>query len=135
VGGVAKSRIVGGHSPVDFHLFAKVTSDPDDGSYLLNCGWYTDHVAVVHRDDYGKLFVASKAYVLGDRIHPATPNGYAYECTSAGTSDSAAPTDWPTTGTMTSGTAIFTPVPIYAPQTMLVVPVLYNLLTGEPVEA
>lgn len=134
VGGVAKSRIVGGHSPVDFHQFAKIISDPDDGSYLLNCGWYADHVAVVHRDDYGKPFVASQAYALGARIHPAIPNGYAYECTSAGTSDSAAPSDWPTTGTLTSGTAIFTPKPIYAPETLLVVPRLINLLTGEPVE-
>lgn len=36
------------------------------------------------------------SYVVGDRIIPIIPNGYFYECTTAGTSDSGEPT-WPTT--------------------------------------
>ncbi|WP_460883016.1 hypothetical protein, partial [Pseudaeromonas pectinilytica] len=133
VGGVVKARLVSGHSPIDMHQFGKTTSAADNGSYLLNCGWYTDHVAVVHRDDYGKLFVASKVYALGERIHPATPNGYAYECTKAGTSSATEPTSWPTTGTLISGSAIFTALPVYQPETFIAVPVLINLITGLPV--
>jgi hypothetical protein len=133
VGGVAKSRTVSVHSPLDLHQFASIKSDADDGSYLLNCGYYTDHVAVVHRDDYGKLLVASKAYALGERIHPATPNGYAYECTKAGTSSATEPTNWPTAGTLTSGSAIFTAQPVYKPETFIAVPVLFDLVTGLPV--
>lgn len=133
VGGQPKSRLVSGHSPVDFHQFAKVTSTAADGRYLLNCGRYTDHVAVVHSDNYGKLFSANSAYALGDVIHPSTPNGYRYICTTAGTSSAAEPTNWPTTGTLTSGSAIFTAQPVYKPETFIAVPVLIDLFTGLPV--
>ncbi len=51
---------------------------------------------------YGRLhqvwqeWEASTAYALGDMVVPSTHNGYAYECTVAGTSDSSEPS-WPTT--------------------------------------
>lgn len=42
---------------------------------------------------------ASTAYVLGDRVVPISPNGFVYECTRAGTSDSAEPSFPATIGT------------------------------------
>lgn len=51
----------------------------------------------------------STAYSLGDYYVPATPNGYFYKCTTAGTSDSSPPTFGTTVGgTTTDGTATFT---------------------------
>ncbi len=41
-------------------------------------------------------WAASTAYSVGDIVVPTTANGYYYECTVAGTSDTAEPT-WPTT--------------------------------------
>lgn len=133
IGGVPKSRMVSLHSPIDYMQFSSSMSNQSDGSYILKCGLYSDHVAVVHRDKYGSKFTSSKQYVLGDIIHPSTPNGYRYICTTAGTSAATDPTAWPTTGTLTTGSAIFTPSPVYKPETMLVVPVLIDLLTGLPV--
>jgi len=54
-------------------------------------------------------WIASTPYSLGDRRLPTTPNGYEYECTSAGTSDSSEPT-WPTAngGTVADGGATWT---------------------------
>lgn len=132
VGGIPRSRTVSCHSPVDFNQIAKGKS-LGDGSYSLSCGLYTDHVAVVHSDDYGKLFAANYAYALGDVIHPSTPNGYRYICTTAGTSAATEPTNWPTTGTLTTGSAIFTVQPVYKPETFIAVPVLIDLVTGLPV--
>lgn len=133
VGGIAKSRTVSLHSPVDYMQFSASMSNALDGSYMLKCGLYSDHVAVIHRDNYGSKFTQSKSYAIGDVIHPSTPNGYRYICTTAGTSAATDPTAWPTTGTLTTGSAIFTPSPVYKPETMLVVPVLIDLLTGLPV--
>ena len=42
------------------------------------------------------LWEASTAFTLGQHVQPTTSNGYRYECTVAGTTDSSAPT-WPTT--------------------------------------
>jgi hypothetical protein len=52
---------------------------------------------------------ASHPYVLTDFVEPATPNGFRYECTTAGTSDSSEPA-WPTTigATVNDGTAVWT---------------------------
>ncbi len=51
------------------------------------------------------VWEASTAYGLGQKVVPTTLNGYVYECTVAGTSDSGEPT-WPTTigNTVTDGT-------------------------------
>lgn len=50
----------------------------------------------------------STAYAVGDRYIPATPNGYAYECTVSGTSAASPPT-FPTVvgATFADGTATF----------------------------
>jgi hypothetical protein len=56
-------------------------------------------------------WTADTAYALEFVVEPVTPNGYRYECTTAGTSDSSAgePT-WPTTigDTVADGTATWT---------------------------
>jgi len=60
--------------------------------------------------DTTPLWVLSTAYSLGQAIEPATPNGYWYSCTTAGTTSSSAPT-WPTSGigsTVTDGTVVWT---------------------------
>lgn len=54
-------------------------------------------------------WTASTAYSLGDAVRPTTRNGFNYECTVAGTSDSVEPT-WPTTAglTVVDGTVTWT---------------------------
>lgn len=103
------------------------------GDYLINLNDYYDPLLVCHYDDYGYPFQPGISKSLGDRIHPPVPNGYVYECTTAGVTAGSSPTNWPTTGTLTSGGAIFTAKPIYKPETMLVVPQLIDLITGLPV--
>jgi hypothetical protein len=132
VGGNPKSRSIRAHGNLDMNMIAFANSK-SNGEYLLNCGYYDDHVFVTHSDDYGKKFTAAKQYILGDVIHPKTPNGYRYICTTAGASSTAEPTSWPTTGTLTSGSAIFTAQPVYKPETFIAVPVLIDLVTGNPV--
>jgi len=52
---------------------------------------------------------ASSAVALGDAARPVTRNGYAYECTTAGTTGASEPT-WPTTpgNTVADGTVVWT---------------------------
>jgi len=54
-------------------------------------------------------WVASTSYNVGNIVIPTTANGYTYECTTAGTSDSSECT-WPTTvgETVTDGTVVWT---------------------------
>ena len=54
-------------------------------------------------------WVTVTAYTITDTAVPTTPNGYAYDCTTAGTSGGSEPT-WPTTAgdTVTDGTAVWT---------------------------
>lgn len=54
-------------------------------------------------------WVTLTAYILTNFVEPTTPNGYRYECTTAGTSGATEPT-WPTTigGTVTDGTVTWT---------------------------
>lgn len=132
VGSIPKSRKCRCHAPTDFNQISSVTS-ATDGSYILPCLGYTDHVYVTHSEEYGYKLQSNKIYILGDVIHPVTPNGYRYKCTTAGTSAATLPSEpWPTSSNLVSGTAIFTPEPIYKTETFLVVPRLYNLLTGQP---
>ena len=134
VGGVLKPRFVRALSVVDFVRINDAVAAAD-GSFSLKCGYYTDAVMVATYEPYGALLVASKAYVLGDIIHPATPNGFRYLCTKAGNSGTSLPPEpWSTTDTLTVGAAIFTPDPIYQPQLHgPIKPVLCDLITGLPV--
>ncbi len=69
------------------------------------------------RTYYGKVnslisaaaWIASTVYGLGEYVLPIVPNGYRYECTTAGTSDAAEPT-WPTTlaATVADNSAVWT---------------------------
>lgn len=104
-----------------------------NGEYLISLNDYYDPLLVCHYDDYGYPFQPSVSKSLGDRVHPPVPNGYVYECTTAGVTATSAPIIWPTTGTLTSGSAIFTPKPVYKPETLLVVPALIDLVTGLPI--
>lgn len=55
-------------------------------------------------------WAATTAYSLGARVQPTTPNGYVYECTTAGTSAGSEPT-WPTGAignTVVDGTVVWT---------------------------
>lgn len=57
-------------------------------------------------------WATATAYSLNDRVEPTTPNGYVYECTTAGTSHASTEPTWPTTGigssTVSDGTAVWT---------------------------
>lgn len=133
VGGQLKSRRCSAHYPIDFYQISAVMSQSSDGSYLLNCGAYADHVYVTHRDDYGVQIKPDSNYYSGNLVHPKTPTGYRYRCSTPGTTPSVVPDELPVSGSISLGTAIFTPEPIYQAETFLVVPRLYNLLTGQPV--
>jgi len=56
-------------------------------------------------------WLAETAYTLGKIVAPASPNGRYYQCTTAGTTGSSAPT-WPTSlgGTVTDGDAVWTDI-------------------------
>jgi hypothetical protein len=58
-------------------------------------------------------WTASTAYLVGDVVKPTTPNGFIYECTTAGTSGGTQPT-WATTAgaTVNDGTAQWVAIPI-----------------------
>lgn len=131
VGGVGKQRTISFYTPTNGYRYKKITSNVD-GSYLAVLNDVIEPVIVMHYDDPGLPFVASKNYVIGDRIHPPVPNGYVYACTTAGSASSTAPAVWPTSGSLTSGSAIFTAMPIYAPASHLAVPSPANIITGEP---
>lgn len=56
---------------------------------------------------FAPAWQASTSYVLGAIVIPGTANGHLYQCTTAGTTASSAPT-WPTGGgTVTDGTAVW----------------------------
>ena len=133
VGGIPKQRRCSIHSNIDLNLYSSVLSNQSSGEYVLYCGTYSDHVYVTHRDDYGSKFYPSKLYSGGEIIHPSTPNGYRYICTTAGTSAATEPTNWPTSGTLVSGSAIFTALPVYKPELFVVAPMLIDMITGQPV--
>lgn len=134
VGGVVKPRFVRALSVVDFARINDAVAAAD-GSFSLKCGFYADAVMVATYEPYGAPLVANKSYVLGDIIHPSTPNGFRYLCTKAGNSGTSFPPEpWSTTATLTVGAAIFTPDPIYQPQLHgPIKPVLCDLITGLPV--
>jgi len=134
VDGVPASRRVRAHSPVDFNQIAQSMS-AEDGSFLLNCIFYQDSVFVSGSDDYGSQLKAGTAYAVNAVVHPATPNGYRYVCTQAGTTDASLPAEpWDTEATLVSGTSQFAPLKVNQPIIHgPIVPILIDLLTGEPV--
>lgn len=68
-------------------------------------------VTVEHAQTGAAARANSTAYSLGDYYTPATPNGYVYKCTTAGTSAGTPPSFGTTVGgTTVDGTATFTNV-------------------------
>lgn len=133
VAGEGKSRDIVILTSAYFGVFKQIKSG-SNGLYLIDMADVYDPVYVMHYDDYGFPLFANTAYVIGAYIHPKTPNGYRYKCTTAGTSAGTLPTDpWTTSSNLISGTAIFSPEPVYAAETFLVSPHLYDFLTGQPV--
>jgi hypothetical protein len=57
----------------------------------------------------GPPVVRNTAYAVGDRVTPASPNGFAYECTTAGTSHATTEPTWPLIvgKTVTDGTVVW----------------------------
>lgn len=93
------------------------TSDPSTGEYTIDLlAGYGKRIFVVAFDDYGDDFTADMAVAVGDRVHPTTPNGHVWECTSAGTLPSEEPT-WiiDTEAAQLYGTASMIARPFYRP--------------------
>lgn len=133
VAGVSKKRKVAVMT-VAWLWVLKNTYTDDNGNYLFDMIDVSDPVYVMHYDDYGFPLAVNTAYALGSYIHPKTPNGYRYKCTTEGTSGASLPTEpWTTSSNLIAGTAIFTPEPVYKTETFLVSPHLYDFLTGQPV--
>jgi len=134
VGGNPRSRLVSVNSVQDLREVVSASSETD-GSFNLNCGFYSDSVMVSVYERYGFTPVVNKVYALGDIIHPVTPNGFRYLCTKAGNSGATLPPEpWSTSSALTIGAAIFTPDPVYQPQLHgPIKPVLVDLITGQPV--
>lgn len=134
VGGNPRSRQVSVNSAQDLREVVSASS-ASDGTFNLNCGFYSDSVMVAAYERYGFTPVVNKVYALGDIIHPVTPNGFRYLCTKAGNSGATLPPEpWSTSTALTIGAAIFTPDPVYQPQLHgPIKPVLVDLITGQPV--
>lgn len=67
-----------------------VVSDPITGYYEFQTP-YNKPVMVFTMQDYGLPWSASTAKVIGDVVHPTTPNGYIYKVTKAGNTGQAEP--------------------------------------------
>jgi len=61
------------------------------GDYSVNVGEYNGPVLIHTMQDYGLPWSASTAKVIGDVVHPTTPNGYIYKATQAGNTGQAEP--------------------------------------------
>lgn len=91
----------------DFVLYFGSTNDARQLEANSNPG--VDNITLTPADQLDD-WATSTAYSLGDRVEPTTPNGYVYECTTAGTSDSSEPT-WPTSAigdTVADNTVVWT---------------------------
>ncbi len=122
----AKRRVVV-LSESDLSLLAEGISAAD-GSFTLGIAEQSDPVTVLVTDKYGSKLAADTLYSLGDRVHPVTPNGFYYECTTSGTSSDAdnLPIEpWSTETDLTTGTAVFTP-------SALMEPVIHSPVIPEP---
>jgi hypothetical protein len=106
-----------------------------EGKFFAPLYDYHDAVIPVIFDDYGYPLKKDTNYVVGDVIHPSTPNGYRYICEQVGTSGPTLPAEpWSVEVLLTAGTAKFRPYPVYEPKCLgPIYPGKANLVTGEKV--
>jgi hypothetical protein len=106
-----------------------------EGKFFAPLYDYYDAVIPLILDDYGYPLKKDTSYVIGDVIHPSTPNGYRYICEQAGTSGPTLPAEpWSVEVLLTAGTAKFRPYPVYEPKCLgPMYPGKVNLITGEKV--
>lgn len=86
-------RVPGSYNEVD-----------DSGANSALPAWNPKACIVAPRLKEPSAHATETVYSVGDTVKPATANGHWYMCVVAGTSAASAPT-WPTTGTVTDGTA------------------------------
>ncbi len=112
----------------DLNHYTDESDNPQDSTYFLgslgSAGADTDDRILKAVSDPGvdqitvtptyilPARVVATVYALGDCVIPATPNGYRYRCTTAGTSHASVTPTYPTTvgGTVIDGTAVWTMV-------------------------
>ncbi|WP_417217856.1 hypothetical protein [Alcanivorax sp.] len=97
-----------------------------DGTFDITYNDWAGAVIALALDEYGDEFTPETALNMGQVVHPETPNGHVYKVTAAGTTGTEEPT-WGTSGSVTSGSVTFNPVPYYRP-------VASGPLQGEEVE-
>lgn len=85
-----------------------------DGTFDITYNDWAGSVVVLALDEYGDEFAAEAALSVGHVVHPATPNGYVYKVTAAGTTGAEEPA-WSTSGSVISGSVTFNALPYYRP--------------------
>lgn len=107
----------------------------EEGKFLAPLYDYYDAVIPLIFDDYGYPLKKDASYIIGDVVHPSTPNGYRYICEQAGISGPTLPVEpWSVEVLLTTGTAKFRPYPVYEPKCLgPMYPAKVNLITGEKV--
>lgn len=92
------------------------TQSAATGSYTLEWQGYAGQMLVTALDDYGADFEAGLTIGVGDRVHPAAPNGYVYEAANLGTLGTEPV--WPTAAgeTVTSGDVVLAAVEFWRPK-------------------
>lgn len=107
----------------------------EEGKFFAPLYDYYDAIIPLIFDDYGYPLKKDASYIIGDVIHPSTPNGYRYICEQAGISGQTLPAEpWSVEVLLTTGTAKFRPYPVYEPKCLgPMYPAKVNLITGEKV--
>lgn len=97
------------------YLLAQTQSSAN-GSYTLEWQGYAGQMLVTALDDYGADFETGLTIGVGDRVHPAAPNGYVYEAANLGTLGTEPV--WPTAAgeTVTSGDVVLAAVEFWRPK-------------------
>lgn len=106
---------IDGEAPV---FLAQTQSNENTGQYTLEWQGYDGQVLITALDSYGVPFNSGDARGVGERVHPAIPNGYVYQVSMAG--QLAEEPAWPTTegALIMSGTCQLVAVPFYRPKTV-----------------
>ncbi|MCY0966124.1 hypothetical protein [Parathalassolituus penaei] len=106
---------IDGDEPV---FLAQTQSSETTGQYTLQWQGYTGQILVTALDDYGVPHVAGATHGVGERVHPATPNGFVYQISVAG--QLGMEPVWPTSAgaLVMSGSCQLVAVPFYRPKTV-----------------